>query len=68
MRFIKTTGGEYLAVDTIAKIIDVLPTNPLAPHTGSYCFSVVTKRGEAYEMVPVSYSRFEALIDGDTDI
>jgi hypothetical protein len=71
MRFLEVKSGEFIAIDTIAKIHDVVPvdivyTNGVDKHVSpGKSFSVTTKRGEVYTNVRLVTDLFCSLIVGE---
>lgn len=73
MRFIQTKAGDYLAVDTIAKIVQVEVDHTLLENEdipgkfsripNSVSFMITTKRGEQHS-AKISPSEFQKLIYG----
>ena len=73
MRFIQTNAGDYLAVDTIAKIGQVEVNyilledeafpGKLSRIPNSVSFMITTKRGEQHS-AKISPSEFQKLING----
>ncbi len=71
MRFLEVKSGEFIAVDTIAKIhdvvtVDVVHTNGAHKHVQpEESFSVTTKRGEVYPGVRLDAREFTKLVRGE---
>lgn len=69
INFMKTEDGEYLAVETIAKIFNVeFRTVKAEAIAGTWArFDVETKRGHKYKMDEVGLKVFQALlVSGNT--
>lgn len=60
MRFLEVKSGEFIAIDTIAKIADVKSLGPKSDMT----FSITTKRGDVYFPVQLCRFDFEKLTRG----
>lgn len=59
MRFLEVKSGEFIAIDTIAKIHDVVTIRE------GVSFSVTTKRGEVYSDVQLGALEYYKLVAGE---
>lgn len=69
INFLRTRHGNYVAVETIAKLTHVIEPpfdrSELDDVEKLVSFRVETKRGQEYEMAPIPRSRFYELLGGE---